>query len=69
MKRFGLDLNSIRSVDPYPDRIRNPDPDPGQKMTHKNRKNKKFRFKVLDVLFRGLKAFSVAWTSFMEAYG
>jgi hypothetical protein len=25
--------------------------------------------KVLDILFEGLKAFSVAWTFFMESYG
>ncbi len=38
------------------------------KMTHKNRKKVQeiSCFKVLDVLFWGLKASSVAWTSFME---
>jgi hypothetical protein len=47
-------------------RFRNPDPDPGEQ------KKKKvpvinFNFEVLDVLFCGLKASPVAWTSFMEA--
>jgi hypothetical protein len=38
------------------------------KMTHKNRKSKEIScFEVLDVLFSGLKASPVAWTSFMEA--
>ncbi len=40
------------------------------KMTHKNRKSTEFScFEVLDVLFGGLKAFPVAWASFMEAQG
>jgi hypothetical protein len=37
------------------------------KITHKNQKNQKSFLEVLDVLFRGLKASLVAWTSFMEA--
>jgi hypothetical protein len=38
------------------------------KMTHKKRKSTEFScFEVLDVLFWGLKASSVAWASFMEA--
>ncbi len=38
-------------------------------MTHKNRKKLiNFISEVLDVLFWGLKASPVAWTSFMEAY-
>ncbi len=37
-------------------------------MTHNNRKKfKNFMFQVLDVLFWGMKAFPVAWTSFKEA--
>jgi hypothetical protein len=36
--------------------------------THKNRRNLEIScFEVLDVLFLGLKASSVSWTSFMEA--
>jgi hypothetical protein len=39
-------------------------------MTHKNRKKYRiFMFEVLDVLFWGLKASPVAWTSFMEVEG
>jgi hypothetical protein len=41
------------------------------KMTHRNKKklrNFMFWFEVLIVLFWGLIAFSVAWTSFMDAY-
>ncbi len=56
--------NSIRSVDPYPD----PDPT-GQKWPTKNLEISCFEVPVLDVLFWGLKAPSVAWTSFMEDYG
>jgi hypothetical protein len=63
-------------------RVSDPDPDPHgstliwvagsgsrrAKMTHKNRKKYEFScFEVLDVLFWGLKASPVAWTSFMEA--
>jgi hypothetical protein len=37
------------------------------KMTHKKRKSLEILcFEVLDVFFSGLKASSVAWTSFME---
>jgi hypothetical protein len=37
-------------------------------MTHKNSKSQKIScFEVLDVLFGGLTASPVAWTSFMEA--
>jgi hypothetical protein len=40
----------------------------GQKLPTKVEKSQKFSlFEVLDVLFWGLKASSVAWTSFMEA--
>jgi hypothetical protein len=39
-------------------------------MTHKNRKQlRNFMYEVLDVLFCGLKASPVAWTTFMEASG
>ncbi len=35
----GLDPDSFRLVSPYPDRIRNPDPDPGgQKLPKKYKK-------------------------------
>jgi hypothetical protein len=47
-------------------RIGNPDPDPGgQKRTHKIEEVP--WFEMLDVLFWGLKASPVAWTSFMGA--
>jgi hypothetical protein len=40
------------------------------KMTHKSRKNYKIScFEVLDGLSREMKASSVTWTFFMEAYG
>jgi hypothetical protein len=54
----------------FPDRIRNPDQDPGgQKMTQKIEKNLEIScFEELDVLFLGMKASSAVWTSFMEAY-
>jgi hypothetical protein len=50
-------------------RIRNPDPDPGgQKLPIKVGKNSEIScFEVLDVLFRGLKASSVARMFFLEA--
>jgi hypothetical protein len=36
-------------------------------ITHKNRKSEEIScFELLNVLFRGLKASPVAWTSFME---
>jgi hypothetical protein len=39
-------------------------------MTNKNRKKlRNFIFEVLDVLFWGLKASSVAWTSFIYVSG
>jgi hypothetical protein len=59
---YGLDPDSIRSVDPYSESKRG---SRRAKMTHKN--IKKLSFEVLDVFFGGLKASSVAWTSFMEA--
>jgi hypothetical protein len=42
---------------------------PGRaKMTHQSRKNYKIScFEVPDVFFRGLKASSVVWKSFIEA--
>ncbi len=59
----GLDPDSIRSVDPYPD------PDPEGKMTY-NQKYKFFR----NIIFKSVgcslwMASSVAWTSFMQAQG
>jgi hypothetical protein len=51
-------------MDPYPDPDYDPDADPGgQKITHKTENVKKFHvmnYEVLDVLFSGLKASSVA---------
>jgi hypothetical protein len=49
----GLDPDSFRSVGPYPDRIRNPDQNPGgQKITQKIEKNLEIScFEELDVLF------------------
>jgi hypothetical protein len=59
----------MRSVDPNPDSESGSRRPKEGKMTHINRKKvKKFLcFEVLDVLFWGLKASSVTWTSFMEA--
>ncbi len=56
----GLDLDSIRFV--------NSDLDPvGQNDPQNIEKNYEIScFEVLDVLFLGLKASPVAWTSFME---
>jgi hypothetical protein len=68
--------SSIRVSVPDPDSIRSVDPDSESgsrsgfrraKITHKNIKNLEISCFVLDVLIRGLKASSVAWTSFMEA--
>ncbi len=56
----GLGPDSIRSVDPYPDQDQDPG---GYKWPTKMGKNLTILcFKVLDVLFWGLKASSVAWT-------
>ncbi len=63
--------------DPDPDWIRIqsgqwiPDPDPGgQKWPTKIEKNYEISyFEVLNVLFWGLKASPVAWTSFVDAKG
>jgi hypothetical protein len=53
--------------DPYPD---SGSGSRRTKITHKNRKIFEIScFEELDVLFCGLKASSVAWTSFMEAQG
>jgi hypothetical protein len=47
------------------------DPDlVGQKLTTKIEKSEQIEFfQVLDVLFYGLKASPVAWTSFIEIWG
>jgi hypothetical protein len=54
----GLDPDSMGSLDPYPD------PDSGRQKSPLNieKKNNKFHFQVLDVLFCGLKASPAAWT-------
>jgi hypothetical protein len=74
---FELPMKYNQCFDPDPDWIRLESgqwigcSEPGSgsrraKMTHKNI-YKKLSFEVLDVFFGGLKASSVAWTSFMEA--
>ncbi len=46
--------------------IMDPDPDPGEQKWPTNIEKSEYIFKVLDVLFWGLMASPVAWTSFMD---
>ncbi len=63
---------SVSDQDPDPDSIRSVDPDSesgsGSRWAKMTQKNVEISlFEALHVLFSGLKASSVAWTSFMEA--